>query len=190
MEDLPEEEMAEPVLLPDRDILLQEKVNLPFTDDPLPGETELQVTYAGFGMRLFAHILDLILLYYPVGYLSAFLVPDGLDMKSSMGLAALIAVIAHTLYYAGMESSSVQGTIGKRVTGLAVVDTSGRTLTFSSAAVRYLLMFLSVLPLGFGIWAMFSDRRKQCWHDSIAGALVVDASSLPEEEAAQPGPQP
>ena len=38
---------------------------------------------------------------------------------------------------------------------------------------RYLGYYVSILPLGFGfLWIAF-DKRKQAWHDKLAGTVVV-----------------
>jgi uncharacterized RDD family membrane protein YckC len=46
---------------------------------------------------------------------------------------------------------------------------------------RYFAYFLSTIPLGLGlIWVAF-DKRKQGWHDKLAGTVVIKkANSSPE----------
>jgi uncharacterized RDD family membrane protein YckC len=67
-----------------------------------------------------------------------------------------------------------QATPGKAMLSLRVVDAdSGKRLSVGQAAVRYLCYIISMLPLCLGfIWVAF-DRKKQGWHDKIAGTVVV-----------------
>lgn len=64
-------------------------------------------------------------------------------------------------------------TIGGIVFGLQVVRADGRPIDWSTAVVRALACFLSLVVVGLGfIWIAFDDQR-QGWHDKIAGTLVV-----------------
>jgi uncharacterized RDD family membrane protein YckC len=50
----------------------------------------------------------------------------------------VLALLWQWLYYAFMEASSRQGTLGKMAMGLAVTDLEGRRLTFARASGRFL----------------------------------------------------
>ena len=67
-----------------------------------------------------------------------------------------------------------RATPGKMAIGARIVD--ARTLGEPSPrqlVVRYLGYFVSMLPLFLGLlWVAF-DRRKQGWHDKLAGTVVV-----------------
>jgi uncharacterized RDD family membrane protein YckC len=77
------------------------------------------------------------------------------------------------VYYARMESSPGQATLGKRWLRIRVVDTEGGRLSFGRASKRFFGKILSGLTLGAGyIMIAFSDR-KQGLHDRIADTLVV-----------------
>jgi len=67
-----------------------------------------------------------------------------------------------------------QATPGKMAFATRVVDaSSGRTPSPSQFVGRYFAYVLSTLPLGLGfVWVAF-DRRKQSWHDKLAGTVVV-----------------
>ena len=66
-------------------------------------------------------------------------------------------------------------TPGKMLLGLQVVSADGAPISFGTAFLRtvgYLISsLLFTFPLGF-IWAAF-DKRKQGWHDKIAGTVVI-----------------
>ncbi|PAW80269.1 MAG: hypothetical protein B9S27_06590 [Opitutia bacterium Tous-C8FEB] len=64
-------------------------------------------------------------------------------------------------------------TIGGTVCGLRVVRTDGREVDWTTAGLRALGCFLSLLPLGLGfLWIAF-DRDHQAWHDKVAGTVVL-----------------
>lgn len=67
-----------------------------------------------------------------------------------------------------------QATPGKMVMDLVIVDeeTLGRP-DFGQLVGRYFAYVLSMLPLMLGyLWCAW-DPRKQCWHDKLAGTLVL-----------------
>ncbi len=64
-------------------------------------------------------------------------------------------------------------TIGGTVFGLRVVRSDGRAVDWTTAVLRALGCFLSLLPLGLGfLWIAF-DRDRQAWHDKVAGTVVL-----------------
>ena len=49
----------------------------------------------------------------------------------------------------------------------------------SQNIIRYLGYFISFLPLGLGfLWIAF-DKRKQGWHDKLAGTVVIIGKPRP-----------
>lgn len=64
-------------------------------------------------------------------------------------------------------------TVGGIVCNLQVVRLDGREIDWSTAIVRALSCFLSLVVAGLGfIWMVFDDEH-QTWHDKIAGTVVV-----------------
>lgn len=135
------------------------------------------IQYVGFWRRTAASIVDtllmlictlpLLIFIYGFSYLSASdaSVRGPADILISWVLPA-VAVIAFWVLK--------QATPGKMLMGARVVDAkTGQPLTIRQAIVRYLGYFVSTFPLCLGlIWVAF-DRRKQGWHDKIAGTVVV-----------------
>jgi len=67
-----------------------------------------------------------------------------------------------------------QATPGKMATKLRVVDAeTGDTLSLGKSIGRYFAYIVSFLPLGLGIFWIALDRRKQGWHDKLAGSVVI-----------------
>lgn len=113
---------------------------------------------AQFLPRLFASIIDLIVLY---------------SLLSSVHLSHAI-IPAWVLYRFGMfvwKSS----TLGQIVLNLQVQKRDGSSLVgdYSGALIRALSSLLSLIPLGLGfIWILF-NRDLEAWHDKISETYVV-----------------
>jgi uncharacterized RDD family membrane protein YckC len=84
-------------------------------------------------------------------------------------LIALIAGIAIVTFWRYFGA-----TPGKLAVGLKVVDAeTGQPPSTGRLVVRVLSYLVSALPLYLGfLWIAF-DRRKQGWHDKIAGTVVI-----------------
>ena len=67
-------------------------------------------------------------------------------------------------------------TPGKLALGMKIVDAStGQPPTTARLLVRFLAYIVSALPLYLGFLWVAIDRRKQGWHDKIAGTIVINA---------------
>lgn len=156
------------------------------------------MTYAGFWKRFAAYIIDALILgvaswivILPVLGLiglgaSSMEYNDEMmmDDEAAAGLAAamvgaslmmwVVVAAAGWLYFALMESSSKQATLGKMALSIIVTDVNGNRLSFGRASGRYFGKILSglILYIGF-IMAAFTEK-KQALHDMIAGCLVVN----------------
>jgi uncharacterized RDD family membrane protein YckC len=85
----------------------------------------------------------------------------------------LLALMLGWIYYASMESSSWQATLGKKILGLKVTDLSGNRITFARASGRFFGKILSGMILGIGFLMAGFTARKQALHDILAGCLVL-----------------
>jgi uncharacterized RDD family membrane protein YckC len=67
-------------------------------------------------------------------------------------------------------------TPGKLALGLRIVDAStGEPPSTARLVIRFFAYLVSAFPLYLGfLWAAV-DRRKQGWHDKIAGTIVVNS---------------
>jgi uncharacterized RDD family membrane protein YckC len=138
--------------------------------------------YAGFWIRFLAYLIDtviMIAIFCPLGAIFGVLVlVAGADENSApmaVGniLINIVSVVAGWLYFSLLESSSWQGTIGKKLLRLTVTDLDGNRIGFGKATGRYFGKLLSSLILGIGfIMAAFTER-KQGLHDMLAATLVV-----------------
>ena len=120
------------------------------------------INYAGFWIRFFALIIDSIvlsILYFAAGFI--------------IGDIFLIYVLITWFYFAGMESSVKQATLGKMALGIVVTNLDGSRINFIRATVRYFAQFLSTIILFIGYLMVAFTSKKQGLHDLIAGTLVV-----------------
>ena len=145
--------------------------------------------YAGFGRRLGAFLLDWTLVYVVPFIAGAVWVTQRVPQPQDTWLVLLYPAVfvMGWLYWAGLESSGLQATLGKRAFGLQVTDLAGQRISFGRATGRYFGKILSMMLVYIGfLMAAFTPKR-QALHDIVAGTLVVLRREGP---AVGPGPGP
>lgn len=123
--------------------------------------------YAGFWIRFCASVLDS-LVFIPFAFVIGTLEAAGL-----FSIWSVASWLVGWLYYALMESSGWQATLGKRVCGIRVTDLGGGRITFGRATGRYFAKILSWATLYIGYLMVAFTERKQGLHDILAGTLVL-----------------
>jgi len=83
------------------------------------------------------------------------------------------SLILGWLYFALMESSEYQGTLGKIAIGIKVTDLDGNRLGFVRATGRHFGKIISAIILCIGFVMAGFTEKKQALHDIMAGCLVV-----------------
>jgi uncharacterized RDD family membrane protein YckC len=143
---------------------------------PVPGTTAA-LDYAGFWRRVGAILIDGLLLSLVTIPLNAAFGGDPMDANAQGAYltspAYGISTVIQWLYFALMESSSKQATLGKMAIGIRVTDLEGNRIGFGRATGRYFAKILSALIIGIGFLMAAFTQRKQALHDLIAGTLVV-----------------
>ena len=150
--------------------------------------------YAGFWLRVVAHLIDDLLLGIGIGILVLIGVTMvGIDSIRSMAegmkgedfqmpapiisaifFVTLASIVLVWIYNASMESSIHQGTLGKMALGLIVTDSQGQPIGFGHATGRYFAKIITgLIPLGIGYAMAGFTEKKQALHDMIAGCLVL-----------------
>jgi uncharacterized RDD family membrane protein YckC len=145
--------------------------------------------YAGFWLRFVAWFIDRIVLQFAGSIIT-------LPFATSMGIREfmrthpsspedfiplfenmrkffLIILVLEWLYYALLESSAWQATLGKKALGLEVTDLAGARITFGRATGRYFARYISFFTIGIGYIMAGFTAKKQALHDMIAGTLVI-----------------
>ena len=149
--------------------------------------------YAGFWRRFAAVILDgLIIGVVMVPLTLAVGDGDTYAEASRSAAGSSISTVITWLYYALMESSAKQATLGKMALGIIVTDMEGRRIGFGKATGRHFAKILSALILGIGFLMVAFTQRKQGLHDILAGTLVIrgQAPSIPDSPALPATPPP
>lgn len=95
------------------------------------------------------------------------------------------------VYYAFMESSRYQATLGKLVLRMKVTDLAGERITLGRASKRYFGRLVSALLWGIGFIMAGFTQKKQTLHDMMAGCLVVRRQiALPVTKRPEQAPAP
>jgi uncharacterized RDD family membrane protein YckC len=139
--------------------------------------TTESLEFLGFWPRVGASLIDNILMlvvFAPI----ALLLTGSADSNLST-IAAVVAVLAFWYYK--------QSTPGKMVFHARIVDAqTGGKMSTGQMVGRYLAYLVSALPLGLGfLWIAF-DKRKQGWHDKLAGTVVVRTKAAKPLTQAEP----
>ena len=149
----------------------------------VPSVSDMQ--HAGFWSRFIAWVVDVAALLM-LAFILAIILPILLGPLIGLpGDAAILAsiivfwIVVPWLYWALMESSSRQATLGKITMGLTVSDMSGKRISFGRATERYWAKVLSTLMLLVGFVMIAFTAKKQGLHDIIAQCLVM-AKKQPE----------
>jgi uncharacterized RDD family membrane protein YckC/Tfp pilus assembly major pilin PilA len=145
--------------------------------------------FAGFWLRLVAAILDGIIInvvFWVVSFILIAAIASSGD-SAAIGIASvftyILSIVGNWLYFALMESSSKQATVGKMALGLKVVDEQGERIGFGRATGRHFGKLISSLIIGIGFLMAAWTRKRQCLHDILASSLVVRNSASTEEIA-------
>ena len=98
---------------------------------------------------------------------------EGPTGRGIQGLVGLLYIVATMYYWAGGESSAVQGTLGMRAIGLKVVDMKFNRIPFGTGVSRWLMRNIGGFILFMG-WIMCAfTEKKQTLHDLSTKTLVV-----------------
>lgn len=137
--------------------------------------------YAGFWRRLAAAILDLVILIVPMFVLGLVVALITGPKSQATAAADLSTLVVLWLYFAIMESSRKQATLGKLAFGMRVVDLGGNRISFLRASARFLAKIFSTLSLALGYLMAAFTRRKQALHDMVTSCLVVNREVAPSD---------
>lgn len=155
--------------------------------DPSLRPLSVGLEYAGFGRRLAALILDIVILAVFLAALAPVLdtIPNHQLLGSRFALrVAGMPVLGSDvrsvlqggitlLYFAWLEASGQQATFGKRAMGIIVANPAGDRISIARGIARYLAKFVSAAPLFLGFAVAAFTARRTALHDLIAGTVVL-----------------
>jgi uncharacterized RDD family membrane protein YckC len=156
---------------------------------------ETRFEYVGFWARAWASLVDTVLLgmilwplltmIYGSEYWAEYFAPlsavlgGSLDaMAPTPSRGAADTIISWVLPAVAIVAFWIarQATPGKMLIHARIVDAeTGGPLTRRQAIVRYIGYYVSLFGLGLGFFQVAWDRRKQGWHDKLAGTVVIRA---------------
>ena len=135
---------------------------------------EKNVRYAGFWRRFIAVHIDLFVFFtLQICLYAGLSAIDETLIDTLTGIMQLSYLVIYWLYFAGMESSGYQGTLGKVLVGIIVTDTDGNRISFLRATGRNAGKILSGLIFGVGYLLAAFTKKKQALHDMPAQCLVI-----------------
>jgi uncharacterized RDD family membrane protein YckC len=147
--------------------------------------------YAGFWRRAGSFVLDTLVIQIPAGLLTDLFGGSGASSTTTtspltgvrsthfhieplrFAVTSVFGFLVAWLYYALLQSSSWQATVGQRAVGVRVTDLDGNRISFARASGREFASILSGLIFGIGYLMIIWTERKQALHDMLANTLVV-----------------
>jgi len=161
-------------------------------------ENNKEVKYAGFFTRALASIFDTIVVSIPLGILG--------EIMNEDSTVYIVLMVLSWWFYNSYSIYSWQGTPGKMILGLYVLDINMERLSFLRSSLRYLYSMMSYVPfLGYMFYViemetfevdamllllslcmipigmMLVHEKRQTLYDFIGRTIVVDCLGCKEE---------
>jgi uncharacterized RDD family membrane protein YckC len=163
---------------------------------------EIKTAIAPYGKRFLAYFIDIVIIVIIVVGVAYFFggfdkiwknylnrgedtLPRQVFLKQRNALRE-IAFLVWMMYCTVMEASKKQGTIGKQIMGIKVVNRLGNPLNLQQSIARNFAKIISyeVICLGF-IWILI-DKMRQGWHDKMTKTYVVTNDFILEMDEEDP----
>ncbi|MDD2678649.1 MAG: RDD family protein [Candidatus Nanoarchaeia archaeon] len=129
------------------------------------------VKYSSLNERIYAFLIDIIFisgLSFIFGLIASsffMFIPLTETFFFKKGLYVILVIIFLWLYYAILESSKKQATIGKMIIGLKVTDLKFKRINFSQASKRFFFKLLS--------FKITLNNKGQAYHDKLSKCFVI-----------------
>lgn len=135
-----------------------------------------ELEYAGFWMRVGAAFLDTILLMLFIVPVLTMIYGRDYWLNNAFGVG-----FWGTVFNYGVPAIVIilfwvykSATPGKMILGLKIVDAeTGKPVPTGRLIGRYLGYYVSTIPFLLGIIWVGIDKKKQGWHDKLAGTVVI-----------------
>jgi len=142
-----------------------------FNKFPFGKKAQSDFAYSPFGKRVIASLIDLM----SIVVLWKMLGPFGFFIP--------------WLYYAFLESSKTQATVGKMAMNMKVMDQHGEKLSFGRASWRFFAKIATSFLFVFGYLLALITPKKQALHDILSATIVVDTDGVIKEKTWSKGPR-
>lgn len=148
-------------------------------DNKLVWSKDKEGQYAGLGIRLCAHSIDSIILGFIVAILLLIFILISLLIThpSSIDIFNLFEdpmfLIISVAYYTILTASNRQGSFGKKIVGIIVVNQQMKPLSMIHSFARCCSYLFSYMTLGIGFIMIYFTKDHTGLHDKIAGTYVI-----------------
>lgn len=144
----------------------------PQTLPPAPPSLNVQapqasLEYVGFGKRFLAYFVDGLILFLVSGAIGFSFAFGKLNIGWTPGL--LIGVLYYVFFWVKQDGQ----TLGNKLLAIKVVREDGRPLDIGTGVIRYIGYIVSIIIFYLGFLWVIWDKKKQGWHDKMAGTVVV-----------------
>lgn len=166
-----------------------------------PFNIDLEFKLANFGKRVLAWFIDLMVIC-AYDYVIAKFVFDTLhlEMRESIVMDILLLVLPVMAYQLAFEIFFNGQTIGKKITGIKIIDSEGQEPTWGQYLIRWTLAignyFIFLMPLFIisnpfsiigvaffyipDVITILASKKSQRIGDLAAGTVVIDATYQPD----------
>ena len=137
---------------------------------------QIDLTPAGVGERIFARILDFMIMFLYIVGLVYLLEGDGLVfiMKGEYGVLIFLLLCVPVIFYSLIWEMINRGrSPGKMTFGMRVVMRDGTTPTFGAYLLRWMLLLIDMWISWIGIAVIVINKNNQRLGDLAAGTMVI-----------------
>ncbi|SFI13099.1 Uncharacterized membrane protein YckC, RDD family [Collimonas sp. OK307] len=132
--------------------------------------------YVGFWLRVWASLIDtalMLIVIFPILFAiyGSEKLASGVTLSGSANILVsyILPAIVVIVFW-----NARQATPGKMAIGATIVDAkTGEKPSLQQNLIRYAGYFVSTIPFCLGLIWVGIDKRKQGWHDKLAGTVVV-----------------
>ena len=128
--------------------------------------------YVGFWRRFAAAFIDSIvinIISFGASSLIHIASPSG-TTNITVNISSAGIGIIYFIYFWSQQNGQ---TLGAKVLKFRVVREDNKHLDIKTAVIRYIGYILSIIPICLGLLWVVWDKKKQGWHDKMAGTVVV-----------------
>ena len=139
--------------------------------------------YAGFWLRAFALVIDIVVLAIPVVACESLIrsANPSTANEEVIWVAELLKLAVWAVYFTTLHTIC-GATIGKRALRIRVIDAEGNFPSFSRSLLRFFSCILSAVPIFIGFFMAGFTLRKRALHDYIAGTTVIRTLAKPSKQ--------
>ncbi|KPA19609.1 serine/threonine protein kinase [Candidatus Magnetomorum sp. HK-1] len=155
--------------------VLQDKKTKKDDEKQYPDDVRLESPnsmYAGFWKRSFAFCIDYLLIFAAGIIITLVLNMNSIYVKDEE--LGFLIIFLSLVYFATMECSNTQGTIGKITLGIRVTDIQGEKISFWRSVGRNVCKYFSSLLFCIGFIVAGFTEKKQALHDLMLSCLVIN----------------